>query len=738
MNAVLRTLIFFFIYQISFGQDSISQITIKSSPKEIKVALDSLEKKVNDSFYQNKFVEVIKDGSRGIELAESIGDEEVLFKFHRVYGSALLRMKDTARAKNIFISNYQKAKKSTDSTSLVGANLDLGNFYKATEKWELATKYYKKSILFCDDSETTQLFILNFNLSEIFLNTEVIFKAEYHINKLRKYVVQLDSPIQESSFYLIQARLFDKKKKYDKAIEYYNLAVSKAKEVNYSDVILEAYNRQIIALENNGETGKINRVRAKLDAYTKDNIAADKEKAIKEVIVNLNLEQYKQELKSTELENQFNKQKAEKNRILNVVMIGALCILSIILVGIYLGYTKRKKLILKLQEKNKLYLTARKETEELAKVKTNFLSAVTHELRTPLYGIIGISSILQEEVELSKHKNDIDSLKFSADYLLAMINDVLYLNKLDALEGKKLVSKPFQLDELISKIITSLEFMKTKNNNKIEVKIENNVPLGLKGDFVKLSQILINLISNACKFTEEGTITVGVSTVSLASDKVKLNFSVKDNGLGISKEKQKDIFNEFTQDSGSAKFQGTGLGLSIVKRLLDLHDAPIDLKSKKNQGTEFKFSILYDIAKEEEFKTETKETIIDKTLDGGHVLVVDDNKINRLVTKKVLERSNFVCSTAENGKIATEMIENEVFDLVLMDLNMPVMDGFEATSHVRKFNKTIPIIALTATDLSQIDGNIYDKGFTDLIIKPYKDDDFIEVVKKNFLETVSI
>ena len=319
-----------------------------------------------------------------------------------------------------------------------------------------------------------------------------------------------------------------------------------------------------------------------------------------------------------------------------------------------------------------------------------------------------------------------------------MINDVLYLNKLDALEGKKLVSKPFQLDELISKIITSLEFMKTKNNNKIVVKIENNVPLGLKGDFVKLSQILINLISNACKFTEEGTITVGVSTVSLASDKVKLNFSVKDNGLGISKEKQKDIFNEFTQDSGSAKFQGTGLGLSIVKRLLDLHDAPIDLKSKKNQGTEFKFSILYDIAKEEELKIETKETIIDKTLDGGHVLVVDDNKINRLVTKKVLERSNFVCSTAENGKIATEMIENEVFDLVLMDLNMPVMDGFEATAHVRKFNKTIPIIALTATDLSQIEGNIYDKGFTDLIIKPYKDDDFIEVVKKNFLDTVSI
>lgn len=736
----LLSIIFLFVCSSGLCQDSLllPGITKNSSPDEIKIVLDSLQEQVFDSFYENRFTDVIRYGDYGIELAKRIGEETLLFKFHRIYASALLRMKDTVRAKNIFLANHEKALIAKDSSYLVRTNLDFGNFYNETKDWNQAIRYYKKAITFCNETETRQLFILNFNISEILLDEKRIDHAEFYINRSNEYVNKLSSPKLEAAFYLTKGRLLLEKSNYSKAIEHFHLAIEMAEEEKYIDVILDGYEYQILALEKKGDFKEIHRFRKKVDEFNAKKNVADKEKAIQNIIVKMNVEQYEQELKAKKLENELNMQKANKNRIISWVMIGSTLVLFVLLLGIYKLYKKRNRLVLMLQEKNKLYLTAKRETDHLSKVKNNFLSAVTHELRTPLYGIIGISSILQQEVKLKEHQNDVDSLKFSADYLLALINDVLYLNKLDALEEKELAQEPFKIHELVSNIINSLEFMKTKNNNQLVVKIEDNVPLFLRGDFVKLSQILINLVSNACKFTEEGIIRVSISATIETDGKAELSFCVKDNGIGISKKKQKVIFNEFTQDANRSKFQGTGLGLAIVKRLLDLHESPINLTSETNQGTEFQFSITYHIAKEEEFKELVKANEIDKAIEGGHILIVDDNKINRLVTKKVLERNKFVCCTAENGELAIEFIKNEVFDLVLMDLNMPVMDGFEATKYIRNFNKTIPIIALTASDQTQLEDNIYESGFTDLIVKPYKDDDFIDVVKSNFLAAVSI
>jgi len=234
---------------------------------------------------------------------------------------------------------------------------------------------------------------------------------------------------------------------------------------------------------------------------------------------------------------------------------------SIFAFALLLFFKRRKALVKSLQESNTQYLKAKKKAEELSEVKTNFLSAISHELRTPLYGIIGISSILQQDKSLGKFKEDITSLKFSADYLLALINDLLFLNKLDALKNRKLEQKPFQLRELVVNIINSLEFMRSKNNNVFEVKIADEVPNFLKGDYVKLSQILINLISNACKFTEEGTITIDIQPEEVSNKTIKLNFRIADNGLGISEEKQRIIFDEFTQDKNPTTFKVQAWGL---------------------------------------------------------------------------------------------------------------------------------------------------------------------------------
>ncbi|MEM9078695.1 MAG: response regulator, partial [Bacteroidota bacterium] len=203
-------------------------------------------------------------------------------------------------------------------------------------------------------------------------------------------------------------------------------------------------------------------------------------------------------------------------------------------------------------------------------------------------------------------------------------------------------------------------------------------------------------------------------------------------------EKQRHIFDEFTQDMKSNDFQGTGLGLAIVKRLLDLHDATIDLKSEKNVGTEFSFTICYEVTQKTEIEELPKEETIDRSIEGSHILIVDDNKINRLVTRKILENNKFTCTIAENGKEALEIISDEVFDMILMDVNMPIMNGFEATKEIRGFNSTVPIIALTATDPTKSFEDLKGLGFTDLIIKPYDTDDFLEVIKKNFVSTVKI
>ena len=339
---------------------------------------------------------------------------------------------------------------------------------------------------------------------------------------------------------------------------------------------------------------------------------------------------------------------------------------------------------------------------------------------------------------LGDYKEDLESLKFSADYLLSMVNDVLYLNKLEDFEKKELDNKPFEIRKLIMKIVNSFEFMRAKNANNFNISVEQNVPKYLKGDYTKLSQILINLISNACKFTEEGTIKVTVKASFCEKGSASVHFCVADDGIGISAEKQSIIFNEFTQDSNSTNFAGTGLGLAIVKRLLDLHNSTISLKSKRNEGTEFGFTITYGIAQESEFTIVEEKKKVDKSLDGSHILIVDDNKINRLVTRKVLELNNYTCAEAENGELAVKRAKEEVFDLLLMDLNMPVMGGCEAVKLIREFDLQTPIIALTAQDPSQLDEDLFQIGFNDIIIKPYANNEFLDKVKNNFLSTIKL
>ncbi len=705
--------------------------------------LDTLETRIYRDFYGNDFIKVLEYGNAAIELANSIDDVATNLKFSRFIGSAFIKMRDTARAKDMMETSIKKARFMKDSVAIGKTISDMGNLYYEFGDKVKAMEYYKKAIGYLksnsgDNANQNQLFILYHNLSEIYLDQGDVVNGEIYLDNMTAIVGSIKIPMFLASYQLSLGKYYNLKGDLRKATNHIEESIALSEKMNYVDNTISGYKTYIAILAKKKDFGTAHEIRKKLDKYQDEKIAIEKAAAIQGAIAKMNVEQYKQELKARELENELNKQMAYRNKIGLYLGIGASIILSIFLSIIMMSSKKRKALVVSLKEKNVQFHKAKKKAEELSKVKTNFLSAITHELRTPLYGIIGISSILQQDEALVKHREDITSLKFSADYLLAMVNDLLFLNRLEEFKEQKLEEKVFRPRILIENIVNSLEFMRKKNNNTFDICIAQDVPQYLRGDFVKLSQILINLVSNACKFTEEGTITVALTAQNAGDNKVSVHFLVADDGLGISEQKQAIIFDEFTQDRKTTVFEGTGLGLAIVKRLLDMHNTTISLKSEENVGSEFQFTIDYPIAQEQEFEIVKKTQKIDKHIEGSHILIVDDNKINRVVTQKILERNSYECSTASNGMEAVEIARNEVFDLILMDVNMPVMDGFEATAAIRKFDVDVPIIALTANDPSQMKEDVREIGFTDVIIKPYEPEYFLEIIKNNFLSTIKV
>ncbi|WP_124981816.1 response regulator [Nonlabens xiamenensis] len=451
------------------------------------------------------------------------------------------------------------------------------------------------------------------------------------------------------------------------------------------------------------------------------------------------IDQFRKELEQSENQNQLQEEKMKSQTLFNYILIAVSMVAFTGFIIIFLLSRKRKELNQLLRAKNREYLEAKAQSEQLARVKSDFFSTVSHELRTPLYGVIGLSSILLENNTDKSKEDDLRSLKFSADYLLALINDVLQINKIDSnkIDDEQI---DFDVKELIEKIVITFEYMKRQNNNQIYIHLPADLPKKLHGNATRLSQILMNLIGNANKFTENGRIDIRLQTTPLKNDRVKIAFSVKDNGAGISKSKQQHVFEEFKQgDSHSYNYQGTGLGLPIVKRLLELSGSSIQLESELGVGSEFSFELSYPVVEAADQSNDqidstpeepAKIVVHTDELQGKNILIAEDNRINQMVTKKILEKEGVNCAIAENGQEAIEALQKQDFDLVLMDVNMPVMDGLEATLEIRQFSD-VPIVALTAVEIEEMRESIMVSGMNDIIVKPYDVKAFKKIIVKN-------
>ncbi|MFN3555194.1 MAG: PAS domain S-box protein [Bacteroidales bacterium] len=379
-------------------------------------------------------------------------------------------------------------------------------------------------------------------------------------------------------------------------------------------------------------------------------------------------------------------------------------------------------------------IAARKEAIAASKTKSDFLSVMSHEIRTPLNAIIVMTEMLMNEIEAPEHKDNLEILNFSAKDLLSIVNDILDYSKIEA--GKlELESIAIPTSDYLEKIVKT-NYLKAKEKGiKLELDCDPNLPDILMGDPLRLGQVLKNLISNAVKFTDRGGVKLIVKQVSRDQESCRVYFGVKDTGIGIKPDKIESLFEVFTQASSetSRKYGGTGLGLAIVKSLLYMHNSRISVESQPDQGSLFFFEIDFPYQLKQKAQGATDlEKPENYSLKGYNILLVEDNAMNIMVAKKIFDKWDCKIKIAEDGYIAMQQATRHDFDLVLMDLQMPGIDGFETTRKIRKMSnhyKHIPIIALSAAAPGEVKEKVLEAGMNEMVTKPFNPKQLYALIK---------
>ena len=398
--------------------------------------------------------------------------------------------------------------------------------------------------------------------------------------------------------------------------------------------------------------------------------------------------------------------------------------------------------ITKQREIRKNLEKAKNEAEKAALIKASFLSAISHEIRTPINAVLGTIHLMEDENPRSDQLTHLKTLKFSAESLMGLVSHILDFNRLDT-ELVELKNAPFNLKRCLMHTRAGVAEIAANKGINFSVEIDENLPEELMGDSLRLSQVLSNLAHNAVKFTEEGSVNLQAVEHLRRDDFVQVYFSVTDTGQGIPQEKLKVIFEKFTQANEDTIRQGTGLGLAISKKIVSLFNSEIKVESIENKGSKFAFMVEFQKVNKAIQKTNQVETSnwkahkknLANTLKGLKVLLVEDNLINQKVAGKLLSGWGAEFTVAGNGKIAVEKIQEEDYDIVLMDIQMPVMDGIRATIAIRAMGGNftdIPIVALTASDIVQVRQSALEAGLNDFLTKPF----LPQVLNKTILKYV--
>ena len=726
-NKFIFSLAFIFLFGISFSQES-----YKKEKAEIKKYIQSAVSEFNNTNY-DKALEFSKFA---LINSFAINDNLYIAQSYNTIGVIYDECSETEKAIQFYHKalRYASVVKNDTLNNWIYGNLGTVYYFNEIDVPK-GIEYYKKALKFAEKvKDSSQIVYTKLNLASAYFSIDSMQQGKREIAKIKNGILKNGSEDTKMSLYILLGIEASQSKQKQKAEDYYAKALKIAKDNDYTSYITNIYENLSKHYKLNNDLANQKLYEAKIDSINGIVFSDDKVSKLKSQVLHIELDEHRIQLERIEQENERNQKVVRDSKLVVILFIIGIIILLLLLLVLYKNIKFREKANQELKNAYQELIIAKEKAEEASLLKSQFVSTITHELRTPLYGVIGITNIILDEHKELNNSPHLKSLKFSAKYLLSLVNDILQINKI---EEKKIVleSLIFNLSDEINTICNSVEYIADKNNNKLIVEIDTEIPEFLIGDKLRLSQIVMNLVSNALKFTKNGEVIISADLKSINETIYDIEFKVKDNGIGIPKEHQGKIFDKFVQiERREEDYQGTGLGLSIVSSLIELFKSEIHLESQENVGTTFSFTIGFEYNEEK-----SREIInnIEVDLSSNYVyniLVVEDNKINQMVTKKIIQNSNMNCTIVDDGYAAMVAIEREHFDLILMDINMPLINGFETTKKIREKGIQTPIIALTAFDKQEVSEEAIAAGINDILIKPFEPIKLYQIISNQVIK----
>ncbi len=693
-----------------------------------RVSLDSIRKIIKKSEElvikpsekeRNKAVHLLELAE---SLAETIDNPVFKIEVNRKMMDYFHWNKDTIKAKEYLAKNLEIIKKTNNKRQLGFYYEDLG-VYKNVQgnKEEAYRSYLVAEQLLRKYGETKDNIDINYNLS-----SQNVKRQQW--DKSVKYALKSLAAIEEAKvnqnrkkyLYLFLAESYTNLGQYKEAKKCFQ-AIEKEKPSYASDLYFNSlmFSKKGLFFKKQGN----NKEAVVYYGQAYENLIKSYSLKMQEVSTSLtlsnklNLEQ--EENKRIRIENKLKTEEIKNDKY--IMLFGTIIILALIIISVLL-YKKSKfktKVNRLLKENYKKLVEANRETDKALKVKSNFLDSVTHELLTPLNTIRGTNFLMQKEKLSNDQINRTKLIDLSADHLLNLINDVIHLNDLGK-EKFDFKTENFDLKSLLNNLIDSSLELKN-NNSEVYREIDTAIPDVLKGDVLRVSQIFTKIFDNALKFTKDGDVYVAAILISKTKNNAKIEFSIKDTGIGMTEEQVNRAFEAFNQGSVNInrEYGGTGLGLSLVKKMLLTLGSDIVLKSKIGKGTLVSFVINFEIPKPQQIAQHVDSVNDSNPLKNeANVLLVEDNKVNQLITKKIISNYGFYCDSAYDGTEAVKMVRENKYSMVLMDIMMPKMDGFEATTIIREFNTMIPIVALTTLSEKLNKKRFNEVGIVKVLNKP--------------------
>lgn len=723
MNSAKRTL--FLLCLLSF----FSLMGQNDTKKEIKEIVTYLNQ-ATEAFYQSHFDKSVEFSKKALILSFEIEDPLYIAQAYNSIGVVYDECSQSDRAIDFYGKALQYAQKVKNNKLNNWIYGNLGSVYYFNEiDVPKGIDYYKKALYFAKkEKDTVQIDFAKMNLASAYYSLDKLEIGKSYFNEIDDKIFKSGSDDNKLSLYILEGIYESKNNNPKKAEENFFKALNLAQKNNFESMLINVYENMIRHYKKYNNQQLATLYQQKYDLLNDKVYSKDKLENIDETAVEIQLDEQRNQLEKIEQESHANQQKVKESKLVVIMFVVIVIILLLFLLVLYKNIKSREKLNEELRNANDELQKAKEKAEEAALLKTQFVSTITHELRTPLYGVVGITNIIVDEHKELGNSPHLKSLKFSAKYLLSLVNDILQISKI---EERKIVLENliFNLPDEVSTIVNSVEYIAEKNNNKLIVEIDTEIPEFLIGDKLRLSQIIMNLVSNALKFTKNGEVVVSCDLQKIENSYYFIEFKVKDNGVGIAKENQQKIFEKFVQiERKEEDYQGTGLGLSIVTNLVDLFGSKIHLESEENVGTTFTFTIAfeYDEKKSQEIINNIEVDLSEDNV--CKILVVEDNKINQMVTKKIIQTNNMECTIVDDGYAALVALDREHFDIILMDINMPLINGFDTTKKIREKGIEIPVIALTAFDKHEVTDEAFNSGMNDVIVKPFEPSKLFQVI----------